>query len=170
MPTLYAIVDELKTLDELLEESGGEVTPEIEAWIAEYGEVLADKADRIGGYWRQLEADAEAHKKEEDFHATRKMVAKRKLERLKALVHFQMTRSGRTEFKGTLFTPFLAQNGGKLPLRLLVEDPERFPAECRVVTVSVDKEAVRRRLEGGDDVELAGLAALGARGCSVRLR
>lgn len=170
MPALYEIVDELKALDDLLEESNGEITPEIEGWIAEYGAVLADKADRIGGYWRQLEADAEAHKKEEDFHAARKQVAKRKLERLRALVHFQMERSERTEFRGTLFRLALEKNGGKVPLRLLTDDPERFPADCRVVTVGVDKEAVRRRLEGGGDVELAGLAELGERGCSVRLR
>lgn len=167
--TLYEIIDEFQALDALLEESGGEVTPEIEAWQAEYGALLEQKTDAIAGYLRSLEATEKAHKAEKDRHGEREQVAKNKQKRLKAMVQLQMERSGRDEFKGRLFSLKLQKNGGAAPITYLVADPEKYPADCRVVTPTIDKDAVRAKLEAGDP-ELDGLAAFAPAGYHVRVR
>ena len=45
---LHTIADDCLALEEMLLEGGGEVTPELEAWMAENAEHLTEKIDGYG--------------------------------------------------------------------------------------------------------------------------
>lgn len=63
---LYEIADARAILDEWLSESEGEITPELEAMLAEVAEDGAEKIERVALYVRERRAHAAAVKEERD--------------------------------------------------------------------------------------------------------
>jgi hypothetical protein len=169
MTTLYEITDDILALHALLDEAAGEITPEVEAWMAEYGTALGQKADRIAGLLRQKEAEAKVYKGEEEFFALKRRAAENTAKALKALTQQAMETLGEVEFRGEKFRLCLTPNGGKAPVQLTVTDPAALPTAYQRVSVAPDTDALRAALEQG----VAGVeayATLGARGYHVRVR
>lgn len=156
--SLYEITEELAALDELLEETEGEVTPEIEAWMEEFGPMLMRKVDSIGRYCTSLTAAAAACKAEEARLAKRREVLEEKVAGLRRLLEMAMSRRGASRLEGQVFTARRQKNGGRPALAVAVR-PEELPhwlTRTVPATVTADNEAIREAIKaieaaGGED-------------------
>jgi hypothetical protein len=165
---MFSITGDLRALDELLDETAGELTPEVEAWLEEYKTKLTEKVDGVGEWWWTIEARAAGYKKAAEVYTAKRRTEERKLERLKEYVKLCLAYLGARKVAGKLHKLSIERNGGVAPLRLLQVDPALFPESCRKVVVTIDNAAVRAALENGTLPD--GLAALDPVGESVRLR
>lgn len=168
--TLFEVTDDLLALDQLLTESEGELTPEIEAWREEYAAKIRDKADGIGWYAKRLQNEAEFFKAQRDELAAKARRAERKLEWLKGYIAYCMARLETRKIEGKVYTLALQKNGGKPPLEILEpfkSDPAQLPAEFQRVTVSANTDALRIAAEEGMADEVVRLLPAGE---SVRIR
>lgn len=173
MSSLYQISEELLALDALLYESEGEVTPEIEAWLTEYGDALAQKVDSTGGYIRSCEARAKAITEEVQRLQQRKTVEENKVASVKKLLELVMLRLDRPKLTGNLFTIARQKNGGRPALTVNEEALHVLPEAFFVMERKILKEELREYLvaNGGilrdnDTV----VAELQEPGYSVRIR
>lgn len=174
MPTLATLQQEFAALDALLIETGGEVTPETEpilqAWFAELATNEREKADGYAFRIKDLRGRALALKamaaeltlKERTLTCEADWLLNR------MAVHLEM--SGRDRLAGAIYRFQFEAVGGRLPIVLETEDPEAFPADCRRVVVTVDREAVRASLEAAPDGASLLPAHLGERGRTLRIR
>lgn len=148
--TLFSLSEDLLALDALLTESGGELTPEVEAWIAESRDKFSDKIDGFGWYWRTIEARVAGLKLAQEELTAKRAVEERKLERLKGYVRLCLNYLGTDKAKGQVYSLSIQKNGGKPPLRILPPfdvQPELLPAGYQRVSVTADKDAIRADME-----------------------
>lgn len=115
-PTLYELTDDLIALDELLNELGGEVTDETAPIVADWAERLqlglTAKVDRIGRYWRTLEASALSCKAEAQRLQERAKAQENKIKGLRFIVAAALTKLGLRKLEGQEHTFALQRNGG----------------------------------------------------------
>ena len=162
--TLLEISEDLLALMVALEESAGEVTPELEAWFDTLGTERDKKLDCYAALIREFELCSKARKEESDRMAALAQAdanaARRLKDRLKLFLEVQReTRIDTARYRITL-----AKNGGALPVDVAVK-PEDLPAYQKR-TVVADIDALRKALEAG--VEIGG-ARLKERGTHVRI-
>jgi len=170
--TLYAIADDLLAVDALLTESGGELTPEIEAALASLNEVLVGKVDAIASYIRDCAAKAAALREEADVLTAKRRTEENKVGRLKEYVRFHMDRLGETKLAGAIWTFALQANGGRPALTVLVA-PEQLPALFRRLVVQADTDALRGAVDAASGelvVDGRAIARLEPVGSSLRIR
>ena len=165
---LFEIGEQFDALERLLVESGGEVTPEVEAWLAEYGDLEADKLDGYAMFIRSLEHEAEGYKNVAAEFAAKRSARENAIKRLKDRLKQYMELRGTTQIKGKMYTAALNKNGGKPPVIVEVA-PEQLPADFVKVTVEPNNEAIRAALVAGAG-SLTGLAHLGEVGTHVKIR
>lgn len=101
---LYDHTEMLETVHDWLIESGGELTPEIEALLDEAEEGFAAKAERVALKIRELETEAKAVKEESDRLAARAKSLDRGAKSLKEYLHEQCHAAGQLAVKGKLAT------------------------------------------------------------------
>lgn len=171
--TLGQVAARWQTIEDALEESGGEVTPEIDGALAELLGAEADKVDAYGFAIRSLEGQEESLKKlEAEMAGKRAVVSRRKEWLLARMAEYLRSRGGDLKVKGAVYTFALQQNGGAAPLDLLVP-PEALPEGFKRVQVAADLDAIRRvpASEGGI-ISLEGqpVAMVLPRGRHLRLR
>lgn len=173
MSTLYEITDELLELDAQLNESGGELTPEVELLWEIVSDKLLGKIDRISSYAREQQARAKMIQEEEDRLAARRRVHQNKEKSLKALLKLAMERLGKSKLEGSIFTVALQVNGGVAPLTGAgIVDPSLLPPKFHKIVVEPRNDAIRQYCEqfgplmDGETV----VAQVGERGSSVRIR
>ena len=168
--TLIQLSDEMLALDALLMESGGEITPEIEEWMAEYEQKFADKGDSIGWYWRALEVDIAVLEP----MAAKLTVRRNALKRIKEYALFCLTKTGRDRVKGAFHEIYLQNNGGVTGLELQEpyrSNPALLPERFRKVAYMPDMDAIKAEMKDGAVREGIVTVALQApRGMHVRLR
>lgn len=99
---LYEIADQLGTIDFLIEESGGELTPDIEAQLDALEGALDDKAERIACLIREKQRHAEAAKAEADRLRRVQQVAERSADGLKQYLMRCLQAAGRTRAGGPI--------------------------------------------------------------------
>lgn len=184
--SLFSLTEDLNALDELLTESGGELTDEINAWLAEYALKMADKVDGLGWFWRTIEARIAGFKKGEAELTAKRKTEENKLARLKAYVHSCMTNRKETALAGEVYTLAIQRNGSRaLTLQEpFLSHPELLPEAWRTtrIVVEANMEAIRAALaEPGvgdvltarcpdEDSEPVTVAVLQPAGTHVRLR
>ncbi len=175
MSSLYQLTEEVKALDDLLVEQGGDVSEgaagqTLERWAQEYQWALAVKIDAYGEFHRNLEAQAAALDEEIKRLRARKEAVENRAQRLLDLAKFSMERLQLRKLEGTKFTIGLQRVGGKDPVEVLV-NAEALPEGYRrtQILIDADKEKIRAGLEGKDPA-LEGKARLGQRGEYVRIR
>lgn len=174
MSSLYQITEQLVALDQLLEEIGGDVSEgtqgeALEKWIKEYEWQQREKIDAYGGMIASMKADMEAIQEEVERLNIRSRIINNRIERLKAMAKFAMEMRGIRKLEGVKFTISIQKNGGKPPLELLVEDPEKLPLEFVKIVRQPDKDAIRAALESNDP-KAEKIARIGMPGESVRIR
>jgi hypothetical protein len=100
--TLYALTGQMADIEAMLEETGGELTPEIEAQWAETRESLLQKVDNYNALIQKLKAYSENIKAEQDRLAKLKKTADNSLKRIKDHVKATMEQFGLKSIEGNL--------------------------------------------------------------------
>lgn len=187
MPKLFEIAQDMRALDELIDESGGELSPEVEAaWESMASglyEQEAAKAEYSINWIRKLESEAAAARAEAEQYLKHATTRENRVKRIKAmwLMHLESTGRGKIE---TATQRVLARqaNGGVTPVILAENlDPSTIPDDLVIVRRVPDLEAIRKRLEAikatpvapgepGQIVAIPGVAVLGERGFHLRIR
>lgn len=173
--TLFEIQAEVRALEEVILEAGGDITDEetekiIDDWFAEIKTNRDEKLDNYAALIRMLEVRADVRKAE----STRLLslakpdlnLAKRLKERLK--FYLEVTKEAIINTNRYRFS--MVNNGGSLPVHLdqyLADHPEELPEGYRRVVFEPDLVKIREALERGEKLEFA---QLGERGKSLRIK
>lgn len=163
--TLYELTGELLTLLDMAEEPDIDPQAIADTIEAVEGEIEI-KADGYAKVIKQLEADAEALKKEADRLTARKKVIENNIKRIKDSLENAMRVTGKTKFKTDLFSFGIQKNPASL---LIAEgvDMESIPMEYKVYSApTIDKTAVKDALKRGEVFEWASLV----QGESLRIK
>jgi hypothetical protein len=176
--TLRAIDEDLKALDELLEEVGGDVS-DVEAeqavdnWLVENRRNLHEKLDGYAEVIESKESKAKRWQTEAKRLQDLAQVEENAVARMKNRLAFFLNEWGEKKIETEFHKITLAGNGGKAPLQLMppkpagiaVEDPALRPY-IRTVH-EYDPAAVREALEAGKEL---GWAKITPRGFHVRIK
>ncbi len=134
--TVFTIVDEMERLDALLEESGGELTEEIEEALDKVTGQFYDKAEKIGAYILALVAHEATAKAEAQRIRALAKVRSNKVDRLKTYLKFLMESAGKDRVETSTFRIGLYQNS-RPSIRWTGPGAE-IPEAFRVTEHSVD--------------------------------
>ncbi|CAN5416973.1 hypothetical protein BH11PLA2_BH11PLA2_32360 [soil metagenome] len=170
--TLFDIGNDLRAYDDLVDETGGEITSveaeqALDAFISELHQNQGAKLDGYGNLIRREESYAAAARATaEQFLAKEKTYlnrAKWLKARLLAFLLFTKQKKA-TSDGGWQFT--VVTNGGSVPVKLeegiTPEDPRVWRFVRSVTTESIDTAAVRAALEAGEVIPWATLAERGS--------
>ena len=143
--TLYNMIDNPEDWDEdaLIDTLEG-IDGEIEIKAEGYAKVI-----------KNLAAEAEALKAEEERLYKRRKVKENAIARMKANLQASMEATGKTKFKTELFSFSVQANAPAVVLD--VEEPSEVPEEYRKVTVDFDKTAIKEALKKGEKFKFAHL-------------
>ena len=175
--TIFDISEDLKALDDLLSDIGGEVTDEetekaIDAWLAELGEERDRKLNNYAYLIRSIERSNEAVAEEIARLRDRKQAGENKVARLKERLKVYLEVNGIDKIKTDLFTFAVQQSGGKPKVNLVAyyaENPVELPEGLRRVKFEADLEAIREKLEAGEEW-VSDFADLSKPGRHLRIR
>lgn len=164
MAKLYELTADVMQLQELLENELEDEqmlldTLEGVQWEYEF------KLEQYGKVIRNLEADAEALKKEADRLTEKRRVINNNIDRLKQHMFDSMKATGTSKVKGNILSVAIQKNGGKLPVILDVDTSE-LPDDLVKIAESPDLDAIRKALDAGD----CEYAHYGERGESLRIK
>lgn len=172
---LLHLTESAKALESLIEshlEAHGNiegVESVIEAWSHETDDAIEAKYEAIARLYRQWNAMADAQKAEAKHLAEKAKANENRAERLAKWAALCMSVEGVTSRVAGPYTFAIVNNGGALPLVLATEDPAKFPVRFQRVKLELDKTAISDALKTGS-AELEGLAFLGERGRSLRIK
>lgn len=169
MPTLLELTSDMQRLDDLLFESGGEVTEEIEhalaTWASELDAGFDNKVDGYAALICELEARAEVRQKEAARLAKAAKQDDGTADFLRAKLKAVFEQRGVEKIKTRRYTVAIVKNGGKQPLEV---DEMAVPDDYLVVPApTLDRDRIRTELDAG--TELA-FAKLGPRGTRLSIR
>lgn len=162
--TLYDATDALLTVREWLEESEGELTPEIEALLARAEGDFETKCERVALFIREQEAEAAAIEQEVARLALRLKARQRTATNLKAYLQREMERAERVEVKRPLVTLRLQKSApavtavlvGDGDLPALRGDPAWAPFLAEVpASVRLDRKALIDAWRAGQPIPAA---------------
>ena len=148
--TLTALVTEAMMIARQLMESGGELTPELEAALDVNQESLMRKVDGFVAIEDQFQAQEYYWKRKRDACDVIYKSFSGQIDRLRERVKFVMNEMGVTELKGDEHRYKLGKSVG----RLIIEDEAKVPAEFKMIVqlTQVDKERVKAMLKDGFEV------------------
>lgn len=171
--SLLDISDDLQALDDLLFETGGDVSDEsvasaIEEWFAE---VHADEAAKVGNYIgliREKELRAAAITEEIERYKKLQAALTNSAKGLKDRLKWYMENNGKKKIKTPRGNASICGNGGKQPIQISESvQAKELPPRFQKVEVTINSDAVREALEKGEALEFA---ALEERGTHLRIR
>lgn len=155
MTTLYEIADQRQVLNDWLLESEGEVTPELEALMAECEGDETTKIERVALYIREQKSAAEAVKIERDRLAALVKKHENAATSLTAYMAREMDRLGRDKVTGVLVTVAFQNNPpsvkGELVEELLAAIYANGPAIVKLIPASyqLDRKAALQAHKAG---------------------
>jgi len=162
MRNLFDIGEDLRALDDLLNEVEGDISdPIVEAAITKWFEELAvEESRKLDGWcnWiKSLEAEALTARREAEEYVRRAVARENRVERLKGRMAQYLQASGRDKIRTATGRIVRVQaNGGKLPLDISdLWDAEDLPAQFQRHKVEVDTEAIRKALDAGEQLPFA---------------
>lgn len=170
--TLYDISDEILRLDECLnnvsedDDEGEEAI--LKGYISTLRNDLSNKLDNYAAYIKELETRSDLRKDEAKRILQRSKIDADRAERLKAVLKWFFQTSGMSSYETPRYRVSLCNNGGKLPVEVLVPIQE-LPVEYvrEITTIQPDMEKLRQDLESGIVLDVA---RLGERGSSIRIK
>ena len=156
MGTLFEIVDEFKQLyDMACEEADSEIFADtLEALTGE----LDAKASGYVNVIQQLEMEEQKAKELKNKYAAIEKFRKIAVERVKGRLLMAMDAIGKDQIPAGDFTIKIQGNGGQQPLWI---DEELVPDSFRKVVLEIDKDKIRKALEGGATLSFAELEPRG---------
>ena len=145
--TLYQISDEQRRINAMLEETGGELTPELEEALAITEQNFVSKAENYGKailHYKQLVAAAKAETDRiKAIQKTCENAIARMEERLRdAMILFEKPKVEMATLKLSL----------RKSERVVIDDENNLPADCIVVKTEVSKTEVKRHLKAGETI------------------
>ena len=169
--TLYSISEDLAALEELLIETGGEVSAgvaeaAIDSWFEELGARRDAKVDSYCALIRNLEARATSRKAEAARLSDRARIDTNAIERLKSRLLFFFDKHSMRSLETARFRISAQANGGVQPLAI-TQPAESLPDEFVELRREPLKGLIREMLEAGETLPFAELLP---RGRSIRIR
>ena len=166
--SLLDITDDLRALDQLLAEADGDisdpaVSEAVERWFAELDQDFDTKVDNYAALITEMKFRATSRKAEADRLAERARIDSGNAQWLADKLKAVMQQRGLKKLETRRYRLSVANNGGKLPLRLSTDNPKDLPAEYHRVTIDIDKAKVREALEAGVEVPHASFDERGTR-------
>lgn len=131
-------------------ESGGEITPELEARLDISAEKLPQKVDNYNFIIQELEGQAQVWKMRKDASNAIQKQFEGHVERVKDRIREAMRAMNASELAGNLYKFQLRKSQPKL----VIDDENKIPDEFKMVvqTTVLDKERVKAALVDGFDV------------------
>lgn len=165
MGTIYELTENYKTVEEMLCDEEMDTQTILDTLEAIDGEI-EEKADNYAKIMRNLRAEADALKAEEERLYKRRKSREEREKLLKNTLQANLEFIGKTKFKTALFTFSVAANGGKQPLTI-TDNLGDVPGKYLIPQPpKVDTDAVRELLETKE----VDWAHLEPRGTSLRIR
>ena len=152
--TLFSLVSQANAIEQAIAEAGGELSPEIEAALANIDIAVASKVDGYNAVMDRLDALAAYWKAEADKRAKIAKSVSAASDRLNANIKAAMLKMGKDEVIGNDVRFKLAKTKGRLVINEQELDPS-FKMEIRDVVP--DKERIKTALEDGFSVSGATL-------------
>lgn len=145
--TLYQISEDQRRLNAMLEETGGELTPELEEALAITEANFVTKAENYGKailHYKQMVAAAKAETDRiKAIQKTCENAIARMEERLRdAMILFDKPKVEMATLKISL----------RKSERVVIDDENNLPADCIVVKTEVSKTEVKRHLKAGETI------------------
>jgi len=160
--TLYEITDEIKTLEDMIENAltdpegnlkdlAEEDKTALLALVDETQGKFADKAERICRYMANVKAQAEACKAEEERLAKRRKASERKTDALKWILETSMIRAGMEKAEAGTFKLAIQKNPPSVFIARLDDVP---PEYWRIIpeTREPDKRKMLEDLKAGEKI------------------
>lgn len=148
-PTLYAVTADMQHVLAIIEEGGGELTPELEQALAITEEQFAAKAEDYGYAILNLKAMAAAAKAEKDRLANLQKFYENAYKRIEGALTAAMQALDHPKVENASMRLFLRHSEATE-----VDDLEAVPAAYKVTKVEVvaDKTAIKKAIQAGEDV------------------
>lgn len=165
--TLFDIGNDLLAIDNLLDETGGELTnPDAEAaitaWFAELAQAESTKLTGYVGYIRQLDMEAEAARQFANHFAAKAQSRENRVKWLKGKMKDYLEYTGRKKaVTSDGQTVAVQKNGGKQPIEHDPIDVNQLPDRFVKVVKQSDNDAIRNALESGETLDFARLMPVG---------
>lgn len=141
---LLQLVKETNELEQRLIESGGELTPELESKLLVTAQELPKKVDSYNHIFNQLEARAEAFKKQADEYYTAAKTLENTVERIKGYIKSVCRDSGQSVLIGENVKFTITDSAPKLVIENASELPDSY--KMQVVKIEPDKELIKNDL------------------------
>jgi hypothetical protein len=163
---LLDITDDMKALEDLLAEVGGDVTDPkvgetVDAWFAELDANLTGKIDNYAALISTLRARADIRRAEAERLARRAQVDESAADWLASRLLAALDTRGMRKVETDRYAVSVVGNGGKQPLLVDGDVPAEF---LKTVTkVEPDRERIRLAIEAGQALPFARLGDRGKR-------
>jgi len=144
--TLYQISEEQRRIDAMLEESCGELTPEIEAALAVNEGNFMEKSRDYGYAILRYKAYVEAIKVEKARLDGLKKTAENAIARMEERLVGAMQQFDRTKIEMDTLKLSLRKSE-----RVIVDDEAKVPADCIKITTTVNKTDLKAHIKAGED-------------------
>lgn len=147
--TLVTLASNMGTILAEIMEAGGELSPKIEAMLADVGTDLARKTDSYVMVMDKLESEEEFWKKKAEAFAAVAKGCARVREQMKERIKMAVELTGEDEVRGDDFRFKLSPSAPKL-----IIDPIALPAEYTMVvtTRTPDNQRIKAALEAGTEI------------------
>lgn len=144
--TLYQISEEQRRLDAMLEESGGELTPEIEEALAVNENNFMEKGRDYGFAILRYKAFIDAIKAEKNRLDGLKKTAENAIARMEERMVTAMQTFGREKVEMDTIKLSLRKSE-----RVVVDDENAVPADCKTIKVDISKTELKKHLKAGEE-------------------
>ena len=160
--TLLDISDDLRALDDLLFEVGGDlsdprVQQAVDGWFAELSKDLDGKVDNYAALIKEMEGRAALRAEEAHRLSNRARIDGESAKWLKNRLKGVLEERGVKKLETRRFRVSIAGNGGKQPMQV---DPE-VPSSFTRTILETDHDAIRGALEAGENLAFARLLPRG---------
>jgi len=164
--SLFSIGEHFYALESLLIENEGEITDEIDQWLAEYQAKEEEKVDAYCFLIQKFEEIAEESKRLAERSSSYNTKVKNLKDRLKLYLEIR----GKEKVETGRFTVTVCGNGGLLPIRLHEDvTADRLPESFVKVFKEPDLTALRDAILNGDEIAMQ-FAQILPRGTHLRIK
>ena len=147
--TLEQLLSTQKQLIEVVIESGGELTPEIEAMLDSLREDTLQKVDSTTSFLHMLEDAENRFKIEAERFATARRSLSNLQDRIRERIKLTMMQMGANKLEGNMYDFTVRQSTPALK----VDNAERVPSDFQIVTIDIDRGKIKDALKKGEIAE-----------------
>lgn len=144
--TLYHIDEEQRRINAMLEETGGEITPEIEELMVVNEQNFVTKAENYGYAILHYKAIVAAVKAEKDRLDAIKKTAENAIARMEERIVAAMQTFDKPKVEAATLKLSLRRSE-----RVVVDDEAKVPADCIKVKTEISKTDLKAHIKAGDD-------------------